>query len=117
LAPRILARKKIRASEIITCLTEIAREQLILGKLTREKKFLECCTTVQQEKTFFVVGANLSLGVTSSDHFDEHGSENLVTRRAPAAMLFNLTKRVSVKSLALMLAANSDPSRAKARPG
>jgi len=96
---------------------DIAREQLIRGKLSCEKNFSDCCTAVQRQKTFFVVGTNLSLSVTSSNHFDEHGNENLVTRRATAAMLFNLTKRVSVKSLALMLAANSDPSRAKARPG
>ena len=78
LAPRILARKKIRAREIISRVTPFAREQLILGKLTWKKKFCECCTTVQSAKTIFARRDESSFRVDGSDHLQEVASENLV---------------------------------------
>jgi len=62
-------------------LTALAREQLICGKLTREKIFFECCIAVQCEKQFFASRMHCSLGAESRDHFDESANQNLVTLR------------------------------------
>jgi len=52
------------------------REQLIRGKLTREKKFCECRKEVQHKKTFFAAGNASSFGGELRDHFQEVATEN-----------------------------------------